>query len=205
MFCDTAPGFLISSILGGKTLTHNKGRGRWNQQGRKHVLRGRAERQSTGLSSHNIKEVPGEEVAEESLVHWGLWGRLEYITVISGTVPQTHGAEKVVQSERGLVCVWRGVGGKHKTQPIPHNYKVFTPCMMRGGLALSVIKCTCLDGRAVKLAGGSYSDKCDPAGEWIHFVARCAEWSVTELADSQAIKYRRFEVSSWSTTDKFSS
>lgn len=75
--------------------------GRWNQQGRKHVIRGRVERQSTGLSSHNIKEVPGENVAEESLVRGGLWGRPEYITVISGTVPQTHGAEKVVQSERG--------------------------------------------------------------------------------------------------------
>lgn len=57
------------------------------------------ERQSTGLSSHNIKAVPGEKVAEESLVRGGLWGQLEYITVISGTVPQSHGAEKVVQGE----------------------------------------------------------------------------------------------------------
>lgn len=35
MFCNTAPGFLISSILGGKTLTHNKGRGEMESTGEK--------------------------------------------------------------------------------------------------------------------------------------------------------------------------
>lgn len=120
------------------------------------------ERQSTGLSSHNIKEVPGEKVAEESLVRRGLWGRPEYITVISGTVPQTHGAEKVVQSEG-------------------HTQNTTDSAQLQSVLAVAVydvgglITCTCLDGRAVKWAGGRYGDKCDLAGESIHFVARCGE------------------------------
>lgn len=33
MFCDTAPGYLISSILGGKALTHNEGRGEMESTG----------------------------------------------------------------------------------------------------------------------------------------------------------------------------
>lgn len=56
-------------------------------------------RSSTGLSSHNIKEVPGEKEEEGS--HGGLWGGPEYITVINGTVPQTHGARKWSRA-RGL-------------------------------------------------------------------------------------------------------
>lgn len=65
-----------------------------NQQGRKNAAKGWVGRQSTGLSSHNIKEVPGGKGEEGSQVHRGLQGGPEYITVIDGTVPQTHTARK---------------------------------------------------------------------------------------------------------------
>lgn len=69
-----------------KTLTHNRRQGDRNQD----IIKGWVGSQSTGLSSFNIKVVPGGEGEDGSQVQGDAQGGEVYITVIDGTVPQTH-------------------------------------------------------------------------------------------------------------------